>query len=281
MFLVKNLVKLSNVSVKPLTYGEQLNAQPYLLHQIDVSMAGGEWITFIGRNGSGKSTLARVIAGFGAMHIEGRVERDPVRFVTGQVPIVLQQPDASMIGSTPWEDVVMMLEQHGVEGSKIPELAEDALRLVGMQIRMHQRVETLSGGQKQLTAIAGCLAVQSPMLILDEVTAMLDPEACIYVLEKVRELNKRGVTVIWITQKLEELAAGDRVLALEQGEVRFDHKAESFFVRDEDGHSICESMGFTAPYVIQTAWELEKLGLPLEPLPMTPETLAKAVQQRW
>ncbi|GMK48133.1 energy-coupling factor transporter ATP-binding protein EcfA1 [Paenibacillus glycanilyticus] len=278
MFSEKNLAELTKVSVKPLTYGEQMKAQPFLLRNVTVTIAAGEWINLIGRNGSGKSTLARLIAGFGAFQVEGRVEKDQSRFMTGQIPMVLQQPDASMVGSTPWEDVVMMLEQHGVEGKRIAGLSEDALRQTGLHARMHQPVETLSGGQKQLTAIAGCLAVQTPMLILDEVTAMLDPEACIYVMEKVRELNNRGVTVIWITQKLEELASGDRVLALEQGELRFDGKAERLFERrSSGGGSPCEELGFSAPYVIQTAWELEKLGIKLQPLPMTPEMLAKAV----
>jgi ABC-type cobalt transport system, ATPase component len=280
MFLEKNLAELTNVSVKPLTYGEQMKAQPYLLKDISISVAEGEWVNLIGRNGSGKSTLARLIAGFGALHAEGNVYKDLSRFVTGQVPVVLQQPDASMVGSTPWEDIVMMLEQHGVEGIRISSLAEDALHRTGLLARMHQPVETLSGGQKQLTAIAGCLAVQSPMLILDEVTAMLDPDACRHVMDKARELNRRGVTVIWITQKLEELAPGDRVVALEQGELRFDGEAERLFERQSPGgRSPCEQLGFTAPYVIQTAWELEALGIVLRPLPMTPEGLAKAVTQ--
>ncbi|SFD70189.1 energy-coupling factor transport system ATP-binding protein/energy-coupling factor transport system ATP-binding protein [Paenibacillus catalpae] len=278
MFSEKYLAELTNVSVKPLTYGEQMKVQPYLLKDISISIAEGEWMNLIGRNGSGKSTLARLIAGFGAWHAEGKFYKDQSRFVTGQVPIVLQQPDASMVGSTPWEDVVMMLEQHGVEGMRIAGIAENALRQTGLHARMHQPVETLSGGQKQLTAIAGCLAVQSPMLILDEVTAMLDPEACIHVMDKVRELNNGGVTVIWITQKLEELAPGDRVVALEQGELRFDGEAEKLFERQVmSGLSPCEELGFTAPYVIQTAWELEALGVNLRPIPMTPEMLAKAV----
>lgn len=278
MFSEKKLAELSKVSVKPLTYGEQLNPQPYLLQAINLSITEGEWINLIGRNGSGKSTLARLLAGFGAFQVEGKVYKDRSRFATGQVPIVLQQPDASMVGSTPWEDVLTMLEQHGVEGEKIPALAEAALHQTGLHARMHQPVQTLSGGQKQLTAIAGCLAVQSPMLILDEVTAMLDPEACLHVMDKVRELNSRGVTVIWITQKLEELAAGDRVLALEKGGLRFDGEAERFFERRASGGaSPCEELGFGAPYVVRTAWELEALGVKLEPLPMTPAMLAKAV----
>lgn len=278
MFSEKNLAELSNVSVKPLTYGEQMKAQPFLLRNVSLTIAEGEWINLIGRNGSGKSTLARLIAGFGAFQVDGKVEKDQSRFLTGQVPIVLQQPDASMVGSTPWEDIVMMLEQHSVDGNRIASLCEDALLQTGLHARMHQPVETLSGGQKQLTAIAGCLAAQTPMLILDEVTAMLDPEACLYVMGKVRELNKRGVTVIWITQKLEELAGGDRVLALEQGELRFDGASERLFERrSSEGSSPCEELGFSAPYVIQTAWELERLGVKLKQLPMTPEMLAKAV----
>lgn len=291
------LIELIDLAVKPQVYDEAAN-QPFMVKDIHLCMKEGEWITLIGRNGSGKSTLAKVIAGFNVGQVSGQIiRRSEAKGRAIEAPIVMQQPDASMVGATPWEDIVLMLEQHEVEGRLIPSCAEQALNRTGMLARAHQAVGTLSGGQKQLTAIAGCLAIDSQMLVLDEPTAMLDPEAAIAVLDMVRELHRTGITVIWITQKLEELLPSDRVVAMDKGTIVFDAAAERFYERSKPPEqvngcmnekekfsesdrmlSICERLGLEAPYVVQTAWELERLGMRFDPLPMTPDMLVKAVQ---
>lgn len=281
------MIELLDVSVKPISFEEAAN-QPDLIKDLRLRIAKGEWITVIGRNGSGKSTLAKLLAGYKAGLMKGKIIRnaEAIGDASQEIPIVMQQPDASMVGATPWEDVIMMLEQHGTKEDQIIERAEQALERTGMSARAHQAVGTLSGGQKQLTAVAGCLALHAPMLVLDEATAMLDPEASMFVLQRVRELHQTGVTVIWITQKLTEIGSTDRVLALEHGEKVFDGAAEQFYERGyKDGKngnaarpSVCEQLGMEAPYVVQTAWELEKLGLRMDHMPMSPEMLVKAVQ---
>lgn len=280
-------MELLDVSVKPISF-EEHEDQPYLIRDLSLVINKGEWITVIGRNGSGKSTLAKLLAGYKAGLIKGQMMKSTQMTdeASQEIPIVMQQPDASMVGSTPWEDVIMMLEQHGIKDELIIDRAEHALKRTGMLARAHQAVGTLSGGQKQLTAVAGCLALQAPMLVLDEATAMLDPEASMVVLQKVRELHQSGATVIWITQKLSEISSQDRILALEHGEKIFEGSAGQFYEREySEGNkgngnrqSVCEQLGMEAPYIVQTAWELEKLGMRLDQMPMTPEMLVKAVQ---
>ncbi|MDQ0059753.1 energy-coupling factor ABC transporter ATP-binding protein [Paenibacillus harenae] len=270
-------VELSAITVKPIAFTEQQQRQEPILKQVHLHIGSGEWITLLGRNGSGKSTLAKVIAGAAVEGLSGDVIRsDP----SGRlVPIVMQRPEASLVGSTPWEDVVLMLEQNEAEEERIAGLAEEALSLVGLGERLHQPIGTLSGGQKQLVAIAGCIAVYSPLLVLDEATSMLDPEASALVLEQARAIHAKGTTVIWITQKLNELNERDRIVAMQDGRIAFDGTSTSWYerVNGHEGASVCERLGFDAPYTVQVAWELEKLGLTLDPFPIVPSMLAKAV----
>ncbi|RCW50207.1 ATP-binding cassette domain-containing protein [Paenibacillus prosopidis] len=274
-------IEIIDATVTPPVMFAAQKPQP-ILKGVSVRIYEGEWITLLGRNGSGKSTLAKVVAGFRTAGVTGKMIKHIESAAKGKpIPIVMQQPEAAMIGATPWEDVVLMLEQNEMEASRIPLGAEEALRKVGMGDRMFQPIETLSGGQKQLVAIAGCLAVQSPLLVLDEVTAMLDPEAASYVLEQVRVLQQNGVTVIWITQKLEELRQGDRIVAMNDGAIAFDGQADEWFDRSSYGDqgSVCEQLGFEAPYSARVSWELERQGVKLRPFPFTAEMLAEAVKR--
>lgn len=273
-------IELKQVTVTPPVMLEGQMRKP-LIHDVSLNISKGEWISLLGRNGSGKSTLAKVVAGYRIDGVAGQITRSIKTAAQGKpVPIVMQQPEAAMIGATPWEDVILMLEQNELTAADIPLEARLALQRAGMGERLHQPIETLSGGQKQLVAIAGCLAVQSPLLVLDEVTAMLDPEAASSVLEQARRLQQTGVTVIWITQKLEELRDDDRIVAMYDGSIAYDGQADEWFARSGAGvkDSLCEQLGFEAPYAAQVAWELEEQGVMLRPFPFTANMLAEAVK---
>jgi len=252
---------------------DEANGQIFLLKDIGLKVRQGQWLSVLGANGSGKSTLARAIAGFRMQEADGEVIRPAG---DRPIPIVLQQPDAAILGATPWEDVLLMLEQHGGEEEHMQKRAEEALASAGLHDHMHQPIATLSGGQKQLTAIAGCLAVEPPLLVLDEVTSMLHPDTAAEVHERVRRLNRQGTTVIWITQNVEELRGEDRVVILDKGEIVYDGDTDGVFcpAAEQNGESICERLGFEAPYCVQVARELNALGLPLGKMPLTPEELA-------
>lgn len=274
-------IEMKQVTVTPPVMLEGQKRLP-IIKNVSLTIHKGEWISLLGRNGSGKSTLAKVAAGFRTAGVAGQITRSVKTAAEGKpIPIVMQQPETAMIGATPWEDVILMLEQNELAVSDIALEAALALRRVGMGERLHQPIETLSGGQKQLVAIAGCLALQSPLLVLDEVTALLDPEAAYAVLEQVRRLQQSGVTIIWITQKLEELREGDRIVAMNDGSIAYDGQAGEWFARSQSGtkDSLCEQLGFEAPYAAQVAWELEEQGVMLRPFPFTAHMLAEAVKR--
>ncbi|MBD2870652.1 ATP-binding cassette domain-containing protein [Paenibacillus arenilitoris] len=276
------LIEMKRVSVTPPAQAAG-RKPPTVLKDIDFTVYNGQWVTLLGRNGSGKSTLAKAAAGFRLSGLKGRIANaSRSAEASGKpVPIVMQQPEAALLGATPLEDVVLLLEQNELAAESIIGIAERALRKVGLGERMHQPIGTLSGGQKQLVAIAGCLAMDSPLLMLDEATSMLDPGASRSVLEQARSLHLEGIAVLWITQKLEELREGDRIVVLEDGRIVYDGYADGFYERTlrADGGSICERLGFEAPYPVRVAWELEQLGLSVRPFPYTEEMLAEAVKR--
>jgi energy-coupling factor transporter ATP-binding protein EcfA2 len=274
------LVELQDVSVK--AKSRHVSEGVFLLQCINLSIRQGEWISVLGMNGSGKSTLCKLLAGIHSFEISGAVlvgaEGKRSDILPGATPIVMQHPDAGLIGSTPWEDVVLMLERHGFPEKEIINRAEAALSEVGLGKQLHQKIESLSGGQKQLAAIAGCLAVAPSMLLLDEPTAMLDSDASAYVLSRVRRLHESGVTVVWVTQLVEELNALDRVLLLDKGDIVFDETAHHLFSCGESGQSPGEQYGFMPPYGVQAARELTKRGIVLKPMPLNRRELEQAVK---
>jgi len=247
-----------------------------LLYDINLSIASGEWLFIVGSNGSGKSTLARLLAGLGQPRVSGVMTSAAG---ASFAPLVTQNPEAALVGMTPEEDAMLLLEQLAVPPEEMNSRIEDAMRITGLTAGMKQQIARLSGGQKQLAAIAGCIASGADALIVDEPTAMLDPHASAAVMTALRELHRRGTTIVWVTQRLEELMEGDRVVAMKDGRITFDGNAEHFYIRPDKGKkSPCEEAGLNAPYVVETVWELVQAGVALDPpMPITASSLAKAV----
>ncbi|UQZ82616.1 Energy-coupling factor transporter ATP-binding protein EcfA2 [Paenibacillus konkukensis] len=245
------------------------------LRNIDLSVYRGEWLAVAGTNGSGKSTLAKIAAGLYSPtggNLKRSIGREPA------VQLIFQNPETALIGETPYEDVCLGLANFGVSNEDIPSRALDALRQVGLAQLAHAPAASLSGGQKQLLAIAGCLAAEPAVYIFDEATSMLDPQAREGIIHIARRLHREGATILWITQLLDELVWADRVAALEEGRLRFTGTSRAFFYEiGDDGMSCCEQLGFAPPYTIQAVRQLVKHGYRPEPLPLTPEQLGKAV----
>jgi energy-coupling factor transport system ATP-binding protein len=266
--------RLSGVSVR-------LDDGRPLLRVDRLEIAPGEWVHVAGPNGSGKSTLAKLVAGIpeaaagGGALVTGTISRG---FAGDRpLPLVTQDPEAAIAGSTPWEDLALTLEARGIGGEAALAEIGRLLRLCRLWERRDLPVERLSGGQKQLLAAAGCIASGAPLLVFDEAASMLDSAGRAQVLEGARRLRAAGTAVVWISHAAEDIARGDRVVGLLDGKIVFDGAAEAFFLPADGEPSPCERLGCEAPHAVRTALALRSRGVRLDPLPLTPEELARGL----
>lgn len=197
------------------------------LDHVDLDVKQGDFIAILGHNGSGKSTLAKHINALlapseGSLFVDGMdVSKEenviPVRKTAG---MVFQNPDNQIIASVVEEDVGFGPENIGVPTDEIWQRVEESLKAVGMLKYRHHSPNKLSGGQKQRVAIAGVVAMEPKCIVLDEPTAMLDPNGRAEVIRTAHELNqKKGVTIILITHYMEEVVDADKVIVMDKGKV--------------------------------------------------------------
>ncbi|UTH14039.1 energy-coupling factor transporter ATPase [Macrococcus equipercicus] len=206
------------------------------LTDISFSVAQGEWVSIVGHNGSGKSTLVKLLGAIipvqhGSINVSG-IEVIEANWydVHKTVGMVFQNPDNQFVGATVEDDVAFGLENHGISYDEMHRRVDDVLRTVSMSHMKTHEPHHLSGGQKQRVAIAGIIALRPDVIILDEATAMLDPEGRLEILNVIRELQQRlKLTVIAITHDLEETIYADRILVLEQGQLVMAGTPEAIF----------------------------------------------------
>jgi len=252
-----------------------------VLKGIDLSVEKGSFVAVLGSNGSGKSTLAKhfnaiLLPTGGKILVDGMdtVDEDHLYDIRRKVGMVLQNPDNQLVSSIVEEDVAFGPENLGVPSAEIRQRVEDALRAVGMYEYRDSAPHKLSGGQKQRVAIAGILAMQPEVLVLDEPTAMLDPRGRKEVLDTVHALNKeRGMTVILITHYMEEAALADRVVIVDKGVVRLDGTPGEVFPQIET----LRAFRLDAPQPTELAYLLRKAGADIPADILTVEQCADAV----
>ncbi|TDF92327.1 energy-coupling factor ABC transporter ATP-binding protein [Paenibacillus piri] len=249
-----------------------------VLNNINLTIRRGEWVAVAGTNGSGKSTLAKLMAGLipaASGEISFAIREQP------PVQLVFQNPGTQIIGETVFEDVCFGMENYGIPDSEMARRAMDALEQTGLSSMADMPVARLSGGQKQLLAVASCISVNPAVLIFDEATSMLDPLARQHVAQAAKRLHHLGATVVWITQWLDELSLADRVIAMDQGSIIFDGSPPDFFYkRNDQCQTGCDRLQFAPPYTVQVVLSLLDQGCKLrEPLPITAAELGKAVSE--
>ncbi len=252
-----------------------------VLKGIDLSIEKGSFVALLGSNGSGKSTLAKhfnaiLLPTGGKILVDGMdtVDEDRLYDIRRRVGMVLQNPDNQLVSSIVEEDVAFGPENLGVPPAEIRERVEDALRAVGMYEYRDSAPHKLSGGQKQRVAIAGILAMRPDVLVLDEPTAMLDPQGRKEVLDTVHTLNKeRGMTVILITHYMEEAVNADRVVVLDKGVVRMDGTPKDVFPQIET----LRGFQLDAPQPTEMVCLLREAGFDLPQDILTVEQCADAV----
>ena len=250
---------------------------------VDLEIEEGQFIAVLGHNGSGKSTLAKHINALlhpteGTVYVEGMDvrEADKVWEIRQRAGMVFQNPDNQIIGQVVEEDVGFGPENLGVETKAIWERVEESLRAVGMyEFRKHSP-NKLSGGQKQRVSIAGVIAMHPKCIILDEPTAMLDPNGRKEVIRSAKALNQvEGITIILITHYMEEVIHADYVYVMDQGKVVMKGKPKEIFSRVEE----LRKLRLDVPQVTQLAHELRKEGLDIPEGILTKEELVEVVKK--
>lgn len=219
---MSGIINIENVSF---TYSGSDN-QREALSNVNLSINEGEWVSVIGPNGSGKSTLAKTINGLIAPNT-GKISvgnyelnSENVWRIRQMVGMVFQNPDNQFVGSTVQDDVAFGLENLGVPREEMVERIRQSLEKVGMLAYADKEPARLSGGQKQRVAIAGIVALQPNIIILDEATSMLDPSGRHDVLQTVKDVkNQENLTVISITHNIDEAVESDRIIVMKDGQI--------------------------------------------------------------
>ena len=253
------------------------------LGDLSLEIARGSFVAVLGHNGSGKSTLAKhfnaiLLPTGGKVYVDGMDTSDENNLlsVRATVGMVFQNPDNQIVANVVEDDVAFAPENLGVEPAEIRRRVDEALRSVGMyELRLHSP-HLLSGGQKQRVAIAGVLAMQPEALVLDEPTAMLDPQGRREVLETVERLRREtGMTVLLITHHMEEAARADRVLVMAHGRIAMDGTPREIFPQADRLHEL----GLDVPETTALLLALRRGGMELPDDITDPESCADAIAE--
>ena len=248
---------------------------------IDIDIPQGSFVAILGHNGSGKSTLAKhmnaiLVPTGGTMWVDGRDTKDPAQLwdVRQTAGMVFQNPDNQIIGTVVEEDVGFGPENLGVPTEEIWKRVEESLKAVGMLERRKDSPNKLSGGQKQRVAIAGVLAMEPKCIVLDEPTAMLDPNGRKEVIRAVEELRKKKqVTVILITHYMEEVIDADQVFVMDGGHIVMHGTPREIFSRVDE----LKTYRMDVPQVTMLAETLRRQGLDLPEGILRREELVEAL----
>ncbi|MBN1137050.1 MAG: energy-coupling factor transporter ATPase [Anaerolineae bacterium] len=290
-------------------YPQEDGQQVHALRGVDLTIDRGEFVAIIGPNGSGKSTLARHFNGLllptaGQVWVDGLLTADPNRLPTirQRVGMVFQNPDNQLVASTVEEDIAFGPENLALPPDEIRRRVDEALKIVGLTDYATHPPHMLSGGQKQKVAIAGALATRPDCIVFDEPNSMLDPPGRQQVLGTICRLNAEGMTIVLITQSMDEAAIAGRIVVMDAGRIALDGPPKVVFAAPdregdhrgkEDGHRGMESdhggkegdhmgsplleMGLDRPFAAEIAERLRQQGIPLPAGLLTVEELAAAL----
>jgi len=280
-----SIVKTENVVYEYIRRDDEGEVTDVLtaVDHVSLEIEQGDFIAILGHNGSGKSTLAKhfnaiLVPEEGTVWIDGMdtAEDDNTWEIRQSAGMVFQNPDNQIIGQIVEEDVGFGPENLGVPTEDIWQRVNDSLKAVGMyEFRKHSP-NKLSGGQKQRVSIAGVLAMQPKCIVLDEPTAMLDPNGRKEVLAAVMELNRtKGVSVILITHYMEEVVDADKVFVMDKGKVVMSGTPREVFSHVEE----LKELRLDVPQVTLLAWELKKQGISMPDGILTMDEFVEQIQK--
>jgi len=274
------LIKIENVRFRYQNEDEH-EKQTEVLKGISLEFDRGEMVAVLGHNGSGKSTLAKLMNAVllpseGKVTVAGTDTADESRLfeIRQHVGMVFQNPDNQIVATIVEEDVAFGLENLGIPTDEMRVRVDQALHAVGMYEYREHAPHQLSGGQKQRVAIAGIIAMRPDCIVLDEPTAMLDPQGRKEVMRTIKMLNRDyGITIILITHEMDEAAQCDRVVVIDHGTVHMDAEPKKVFSHVAEMREI----GLDVPQATELCDLLNQAGYSLNPEIMTVEECVEAV----
>lgn len=264
---------------------EETDAVTEVLKGISLDIERGEFVAVLGHNGSGKSTFAKHLNAI-LTPTSGRVcvcgtdtsDEDKLFDIRRRVGMVFQNPDNQMVANIVEDDVAFAPENLGLPREEIRRRVDNALAAVNMSAFVRHAPHMLSGGQKQRIAIAGVLAMEPEIIVLDEPTAMLDPAGRREVITTIKRLNRElGMTAVLITHYMDEAVRADRVIVMDSGRIVMDGKPAQIFPQVERLHSL----GLDTPQATELAAELKKAGFDIDGVVLTVEDCVREIEKLW
>lgn len=246
-------------------YSYSNSLEEKVLSGVSLRVEAGSFISVIGPNGSGKSTLAKLLNGLyipssGIVEVDGLSTREKKNIpqIRRKVALLFQNPDNQIVGDTVEDDTAFGPENLGLDRDKITKIVEDSLSKVGLLEKRKMSPNTLSGGEKARLGIAGVLALNPEVLVLDEATAMLDPEGRKEVMAILQDLWKyQGKTIILITHHPEETIYGERIVVLDKGEIKLDGSVAEVYRKSET----LKKLGLELPPYVELSLLLKEKGV--------------------
>ena len=263
---------------------EEAEEVNHVLKGVSLDIGRGEFVAVLGHNGSGKSTLAKhlnviLTPTSGKVTVDGfdTADENNLFEIRRRVGMVFQNPDNQMVANIVEEDVAFAPENLGVPGEEIRKRVDDALEAVNMSKFAKHAPHMLSGGQKQRIAIAGVLAMEPEIIVLDEPTAMLDPIGRREIMETVKRLNReRNMTVVLITHYMEEAVEADRVIVVDSGLIEFDGTPAEIFPQVER----MRGLGLDIPQSTELVYTLRKMGIDIDADVLTVEECIDRIMEK-
>ncbi|MBQ8390989.1 MAG: energy-coupling factor transporter ATPase [Clostridia bacterium] len=270
------------IETKELSFSyKRENDEKVVLDGLNIDIKEGSFTAIIGHNGSGKSTFAKHINAIllpcgGSITVCGIDTSDEKKLyeLRKSAGMVFQNPDNQIVATIVEEDVAFGLENLAIDREEMHRRVEAALKAVNMYEHRKRAPHLLSGGQKQRVAIAGILAMQPRCIVLDEPTAMLDPQGRREVMDTILSLNRENnITIVLITHYMDEAAKADRVIVLDKGKVRFDAPPREVFREEEK----LRDLGLSVPDSTALVHALRKKGINIEKETLTPKECAEEI----